>query len=84
MIIGNQAMRPIEINFEYSQIKMNELFIACYGMNRLKVFNWQMEEIWDANKNEIVSSIYLEPTLIIYATSNGKIFLYSFFDQKET
>jgi hypothetical protein len=41
--MGRENLLELEINFEYSQVEANDIWIACYGTKGLRIYNWQLD-----------------------------------------
>ena len=51
--IGNEFLMDIEINFQFQKFECNQLWIACFGVKGLKIYDWQMQLYWSWEKNEV-------------------------------
>jgi hypothetical protein len=79
--IGDEIVLNLEMNFTFEQVKVNDLWIVCFGTQGLRVYNWQQLLHWKWEKEE-VNAVYLEPSRTIFSTPSGKLCFYSFYDTK--
>lgn len=81
-MIDNEIIMTLEMNFTFEQVRVNEMWIVCFGSQGLRVYNWQQELFWKWEKEEEVSCLHLEPTRLIFSTPVGKVGFYNFYDSK--
>lgn len=53
MLIGKEFIMDLDFKFNFEHTEINELWIACFGIKGLKIFNWQLEECWSWKGNEV-------------------------------
>jgi hypothetical protein len=44
--MGGQNLLELEINFYYNHVEVNDIWIACFGTKGLRIYNWQLEQCW--------------------------------------
>lgn len=81
LTISNEVVLNLEMNFTFEQVRVNDLWIVCFGSQGLRTYNWQQNLYWKWEKQE-VHCVYLEPTRIVFSTPSGKLCFYSFLDEK--
>jgi hypothetical protein len=70
--INGEVVTTLEMNFSFEKVKLNDMWIVCYGQKGIKVYNWLQELFWKWEKEEVVDA-HLEPTRLIFSTPSGKV-----------
>ena len=70
--VDSEIVMSLEMNFSFEQVKVNDMWIVCFGLQGLRIYNWLQEKFWKWEKEE-VCFVHLEPTRMIFSTPSGKV-----------
>ena len=44
--VGNEVIMSLEMNFSFEQVKLNDMWIVCFGRQGIRIYNWLQELFW--------------------------------------